>query len=75
MLACAPEIQDSPLGVCRELIPSSGKAAITRVSGLIVARYLGDSSEAAKQYFTRLWTVLRPAMLGRDAAEPRIWRT
>jgi urease accessory protein len=54
---------------CREL------AAVTCLPGLLIARYLGDSSEQAMNAFTRLWTYLRPAVCGRDAVAPRIWRT
>ena len=49
--------------------------ALSRLPGLLVARYLGDSSERAKRSLTRIWSLLRPALLGRAAAEPRIWRT
>ena len=44
--------------------------AITRLPGLLIARYLGDSSEEALRAFTRLWKALRPS-----AVEPRIWST
>ena len=44
--------------------------AITRLPGLLIARYLGDSSEQALQLFTQLWKLLRP-----DAVTPRIWST
>jgi urease accessory protein len=44
--------------------------AITHLPGLLIARYLGDSSEDALGAFTRLWKVLRPS-----AVEPRIWAT
>jgi urease accessory protein len=44
--------------------------AITRLPGLLIARYLGESSEEALQAFTRLWKALRPS-----AVEPRIWST
>jgi len=44
--------------------------AVTRLPGLLIARYLGDSSEEALQAFTRLWKTLRPS-----AIEPRIWST
>jgi urease accessory protein len=40
-----------------------------------VARYRGDSSEAARAYFTALWKRLRAPLTGREAVEPRIWRT
>lgn len=48
---------------------------VTQLKTVIVARYLGDSSETAKQLMTRVWQVLRPAMTGRDAVVPRIWNT
>lgn len=44
--------------------------ATTCLPGLLVGRYLGDSSEEALHAFTRLWKALRPA-----AVEPRIWST
>jgi urease accessory protein len=44
--------------------------ALTQLPGLLVGRYLGDSSEQALCAFTRLWKQLRPA-----AVEPRIWST
>ena len=49
--------------------------AVTRLPGVLVARYLGDSSEAAKRLFSRLWTLLRPAVFGREAQPLRIWST
>jgi urease accessory protein len=49
--------------------------AVTRLPGLLIGRYLGDSSEEALRAFTALWTLLRPALCGREAVEPRIWRT
>jgi urease accessory protein len=42
---------------------------------VLVARYLGDSGEQAKRWFVALWRALRPALFGREAVEPRIWRT
>jgi urease accessory protein len=54
---------------CREI------AATTALPGLLIARYLGDSTEEAVRRFTTLWKVLRPAVLGREAIEPRIWST
>jgi urease accessory protein len=54
---------------CRELV------AVTCLPGLLVARYLGDSSEEAMEKFAQAWEVLRPAVTGRDAVRPRIWST
>jgi urease accessory protein len=61
---------DSPslLRECTKLAPT------TALEGLLVARYLGDSTEEAFSSFTRLWTVLRPALTGCEAVPPRIWR-
>ena len=44
--------------------------AVTRLPGLLIGRYLGDSSEEALHAFTRLWKAVRPS-----AVEPRIWST
>jgi len=71
LLAAAPAIDDSLLRACKEV----EEAAVTRLPGLLVARHLGDSSEAAKAVLARLWAKLRPALAGRDAVEPRIWKT
>jgi urease accessory protein len=63
------------LASCRDAQPESGKGAVTLLPGVLVARYLGASSEAAKRYFTQLWRLLRPAVAGIEAREPRIWST
>jgi urease accessory protein len=55
--------------------PESGRGAVTLLPGVLLARYLGDSSEAARRYFAALWRLLRPRLAGRDAVEPRIWQT
>ncbi len=75
MLVAAPAIDDAWLASCREVAPRSGDAAVTRLPGLIVARYRGDSGEAARFYFTEIWKRLRVPVMGREAIEPRIWRT
>jgi urease accessory protein len=52
-----------------------GLAAVTSLPGLMLARYLGDSTEEALQAFTEIWKKLRPAVIGREAVAPRIWST
>jgi urease accessory protein len=59
----------------REAVPVAGVGAVTRLPGVLVARYLGPSGEAARAYFAALWGIIRPAVAGRPAATPRIWRT
>jgi urease accessory protein len=75
MIAAAPAIEDAWLAACREVAPRSGDCAVTRLPGLLVARYRGDSTEAARMYFAELWKRLRLPVAGREAIEPRIWRT
>jgi urease accessory protein len=69
------DVDDAALAACRALEPAAGEGAITRMPHLLLARYRGDDSEAARRYFVDLWRVLRPAAAGRAAIEPRIWRT
>ena len=57
---------------------TGGVAYLKRVGGVphvFVARYLGNSVGAARTYFATLWHLLRPALAGRDAVDPRIWNT
>ena len=75
LLAAAPEIDDRLIAACREVLPVAGEGAVTRLPGLLVARYLGVSSESARNWFIALWRVLRPVLAGREGIEPRIWRT
>jgi len=64
------------LDACRAIAPTDGaRHGITALPGLLVGRYLGDNSEAARQWFARLWETLRPACCGRPAVTPRIWNT
>ncbi len=73
--AVAQNVQALDLGPCRAVTAKSGHTAVTRLPGVIVARYLGDSSEAAAHYFAELWRLLRPLIAGRAAVAPRIWNT
>ncbi|MGZ5097436.1 MAG: urease accessory protein UreD [Usitatibacter sp.] len=75
MFVATPMIEDEWIASCREEAPRSGEAAVTRLPGVLVARYRGDSSESARWYFAALWKRLREPVLGFEAVEPRIWRT
>ena len=74
-LASAPGLDARIVADCRELKPAIGEGAVTLLPEVLVARYLGPSAESARIYFSALWRVLRPALFGREALEPRIWRT
>jgi urease accessory protein len=75
MFSCAPKMDPELVAQGRKIRPRAGAAALTLLPGVLLARYLGDSSEEASDYFIALWRILRPALLGREANEPRIWRT
>lgn len=49
--------------------------ASSQVAEFITIRYLGSCTEKARKLFTECWSILRPALLQREAVEPRIWRT
>ena len=51
------------------------RVAVTRLPNLLAARYLGPSSEEAKQAFAALWQILRPPLAGHAAVTPRLWHT
>ena len=46
-------------------------------SGQRMARpsHLGNSALAAREWFVTLWQCVRPTIIGREAAVPRIWNT
>lgn len=47
---------------------------LTRIDELLVARYLGHSTEQARLLFGTLWQAVRPLLpSGRTALPPRIW--
>lgn len=65
---------------CRAIKPKAtldleARYAVSALPEVFVARYVGQSSQCAKQYFEALWMVLRPWYLGRTAVRPRIWST
>lgn len=75
LYASFPGVGPAHVAACRECPPASGEGAVTLLPGVLLARYLGGSTEAAKRWFARLWGALRPAAVGREAHEPRIWGT
>lgn len=76
-LAVGPGIEPGLLTACRDIpVHEAGaRHGITALPEIWVARYLGHSSEAARQWFVALWQTLRPALIGREAQLPRIWNT
>ena len=70
------EISKPALDECRDAAPA-GKAkwGVTRLPDLLVARYLGRSGEEARDYFVRIWKIVRPLYSQRAMQIPRIWAT
>jgi urease accessory protein len=76
----AGQVPEAILEACRAIKPTftldaKAQYGISALPEVFVARYLGQSSQSAKQYFEALWALLRPWYLGRKAVRPRIWNT
>jgi urease accessory protein len=85
LLAAAPALEPGTaslatlLAACRAVDTFGGNAGVTCLpaapGGVLIARWLGDASEAARHHLLALWRVLRPALCHRAATPPRIWAT
>lgn len=60
---------------CKPLVSEGAKFGATQMKSVLLVRYLGDSSEVARRVMLAAWRVLRPALLGRESTELRIWNT
>lgn len=52
-----------------------GRSGATQIKQVLVLRYLGNSSQIARQWLTHAWQRIRPELMERDAVVPRIWNT
>lgn len=77
LLAIGPGLNAAVLERCRAHDPISGtRSGITLLpQGLLVARCLGYTTETLREWFFRIWTILRPALTGCPAVVPRLWNT
>ncbi len=74
MLAAGFDASRELIAALRTVPAREGElCGITTLPGVTIARHLGHSAHAARDWFTALWRVLRPAMLKREAVTPRIW--
>jgi urease accessory protein len=75
LAAAGCDIGAELLSACRAVVPRGldSRAGVTRMPGILLARYLGHSSQDAFDWFTSLWKVLRPALLDQPAIAPRLW--
>ena len=74
-VASGPAIATVPLAALRDIARTASNIDVTLLPDVIVARYLGNSMEAAHRCFWTMWSAVRPALIGRAALWPRIWRT
>jgi urease accessory protein len=74
-LAAGSDIGAGLLAACRATAPGGGdsRLGVTSTPRILVARYLGHSSQQAFRWFTSVWAVLRPALLSQPAIAPRLW--
>lgn len=59
----------------RDGLTASPRWAVTLRNDVLLLRYLGNSRNEAWELCRRAWEILRPRLAGREAREPRIWRT
>jgi urease accessory protein len=70
-----PSVINSMREAATTMSNQAGAFGVTQMKSVVVVRYLGNSSEVARQLITQAWQQLRPELLGRDGVVPRIWNT
>jgi urease accessory protein len=75
LIACGKTVPKALLDSIRDAAGTPGNFGITQTKTILVARYLGDSSETARRIMLLVWQQLRPALIGRQGEVPRIWLT
>ncbi|WP_432473958.1 urease accessory protein UreD [Amphritea sp. HPY] len=50
-------------------------AGVSHTGDFLLIRYLGHSSEQARELFNQCWALIRPKLLGLPNIPPRIWAT
>lgn len=59
----------------QKIAHKTGQIGVSQLKSIVVARYLGDSSEIARLVMLHLWGLFRPELLERKAIVPRMWST
>ena len=75
MLVASDALNGEWLDACRGVLEKRTEFGLTLLPGLLVARYLGDSAEQAREGFTGIWHTLRQALTEQAPMAPRIWKT
>lgn len=76
MLVASPA-DNNALECVREILSDDDKdlIATTLIDDCLIVRYLGESTAKSRQLFLKVWSVLRPLIVEREACFPRIWAT
>lgn len=75
-LLAGRRVDASMIEGCRAVAPGDDcRWGVTTLPEVLVARYIGRSAEQARDYFSRIWELLRPAYANRLARRLRIWAT
>ncbi|SFW15946.1 urease accessory protein UreD [Nitrosovibrio sp. Nv17] len=69
------EVLEAAREAAGALAQGTGQVGISQLKSVVVARYLGNSSETARRIMLHVWGLLRPGMLDRGAIVPRMWNT
>lgn len=75
MVSLLGDVDKEIYAALRAVEPRDGICGISQFEYGMVARYLGNNAIAAREYFTKLWAIIRPLQLNRPACLPRIWST
>lgn len=73
--AVLAEIRSDVASEVGHRVGDAARFGVTQTRGVLVARHLGDDSEAARHLMLTVWRRVRPHLLDRAAVVPRIWRT
>jgi len=67
--------QEKHASLIRDSLLLQDNFGVTVIEGMLVLRYIGDSTEVARNGFVSVWKALRPEIFDVEASLPRIWNT
>ena len=53
----------------------SVRLTTTLIDGLLICRVLADKAELARRKLIKVWQLIRPEIMAKEAIQPRIWHT
>jgi len=79
-VVAAGQVPSEVLDACRMVKPktmldANAQYGVTALPEIFCARYVGSSSQCAREYFEKLWQHLRPWYGAHEVTRPRIWNT